>query len=455
MAAEKTPEAMNVGTGSDTDSLYVNPSPLHGKRTPKSTVGESKVLTNSPSDSDTSNIQYAGTVWERKLNTDNSPTSAPQTPIEHEAGIASDPFTDTGGRYLGRPLSHRRKSEYYSLGHTHGIVNDDSVVHVIGPDGSPAKFDMKTCDFVDLKDAQSVKTAKFATGRRTSVELQDWTLPFHHLRSVVPSLNKVECTKLIHQINNISLQADVEKEVMDTKVDRLRASHNTFIDKFEAMKKDFVNCDDVLPAVREKKRKKKARAAAPSATADDNPPNSDDEGSINSSNYNGDNAVIEEAKVLTIQRFTQADIKRIGFTQQELDADKASGKIAQVRVIKPGDVKLVAIPPRKSSRNPPPVSALVSADPAPPSPVKDEPFTKHPKHHCLQHGHVYRVLEFQELPSPLKRKARLGIKCEVCGEVVRDKVWQCEVPVCMQEVCGECAARDEERRAEVAVKSWL
>ncbi|KAF2198559.1 hypothetical protein GQ43DRAFT_434167 [Delitschia confertaspora ATCC 74209] len=93
------------------------------------------------------------------------------------------------------------------------------------------------------------------------------------------------------------------------------------------------------------------------------------------------------------------------------------------------------------------------------------------KHHCINHGHIYRPVSLATLPdhasinaipaaltSPSGRKENVpvGLKCAICGcTVVHGVVWQCDIPACKQEVCAGCRGKEEKVRAERAVESWI
>ena len=91
------------------------------------------------------------------------------------------------------------------------------------------------------------------------------------------------------------------------------------------------------------------------------------------------------------------------------------------------------------------------------------------KHHCIISGHIFRPLNLSFLPRgavvngvPVWRINVRGdeemvpvrIKCDACRLGIEGTVWQCDIPVCGQEVCGVCAQRLEKERMNRAVGSW-
>ncbi|OCK78417.1 hypothetical protein K432DRAFT_394781 [Lepidopterella palustris CBS 459.81] len=91
------------------------------------------------------------------------------------------------------------------------------------------------------------------------------------------------------------------------------------------------------------------------------------------------------------------------------------------------------------------------------------------KHHCIISGHLFRPLLLSSLPRHTVVKGvpswRLGhrgkeervgvrLECDACSKNIGGTVWQCEIPVCRQEVCWDCAGRLEEDWMGRAIGSW-
>lgn len=91
------------------------------------------------------------------------------------------------------------------------------------------------------------------------------------------------------------------------------------------------------------------------------------------------------------------------------------------------------------------------------------------KHHCIISGHIFRSLNLSSLPRgavtngvPAWRINARGdeeavpmrIKCDTCRLNIEGTIWQCDIPVCGQEVCRACAQRLEKEWMNRAVGSW-
>ena len=91
------------------------------------------------------------------------------------------------------------------------------------------------------------------------------------------------------------------------------------------------------------------------------------------------------------------------------------------------------------------------------------------KHYCIISGHIFRSLNLLSLPRgavvngvPAWRINARGdeeavpvrIKCDACRLDIEGTIWQCDIPVCGQEVCRACAQRLEKEWMNKAVGSW-
>jgi hypothetical protein len=89
------------------------------------------------------------------------------------------------------------------------------------------------------------------------------------------------------------------------------------------------------------------------------------------------------------------------------------------------------------------------------------------KHHCLLMGHMFERIRLSKLlphhrlcglPPPSRSTPHdwkdLKLPCDLCEDLIKHNLYQCQVKACEREVCGGCKNRLEEERRQSARQSW-
>ena len=328
--------------------------------------------------------------------------------------------------------------------------------------------------------------------RNSQNELEKNTKLRQELIEMLPTLSEPGAKTISAHIETLNKVIETNKKqiAMDEQHIKNRAEHDEFVEKFEAMKLKFQQEENAWRASKPSQSSKGKQPAAhpwssnrPSSleiktTFDKNyaawkaekaqneqslgaeqehPEPCSRRSSINSDNYDGENAVIETAtfKAMPIRSIAPSELKIVD--------------------IKKPKSKMVQIPPRTSSREKPPAllpdgtssglseSIHITESFANPYADHEEDIVNNSlnthdrnstgkKHHCLRDGHPYLRVPSDATTTDGKDK----IRCEVCGSQVKvSDVRQCVIPVCKREICPQCEKREEVKKLEKAKQAWL